>query len=536
MKWVKYHHRAEVSLVRRHTEHAMSMKLHRQQVKCVRVMMNHINSQSVTTIFLRWKLYATRRTSEKSRACQRMAYHMDRVHLSSAFLKWSRMCARAGMGELQQRYHQSVNATKDKLAAYDQTVATLRTRNESERQRWSTILQTIHSRYHRRQIFCDWRRHAHTYHRRKAVVLNKIMSRLYQRSLQPSFVHWRYAVRTLRLTASYERHLQLQAHGSHNRLLHEKMVRYRVMVQKWKAMRQCTVQYSFIAWKNYSHRQRHQKRLALAKIIHRLEHHHRTGVYWRRWLDYTASQRLDDLRHQHVVHVYSINTQHVEIFLRRRDIHSMKLMFHQWRAAARQQRARKKTILVKLTDRLTNVTLARAWKQWIMYLHSSTIADMHHQHHTETAQLTTQLIHQQSERLKSFHRHWERHIVSTRFRDWKEWLTARRQRRLALLDKYCTKLFRMELVHSFHRWTMYASSHRMMELRDDLLHRHSADVTELTSIINHHKQKRLHQMIVKWREATIIPAMQEWRRVTQENKQRKKEIIGKFAPKSFMDW
>jgi hypothetical protein len=181
--------------------------------------------------------------------------------------------------------------------------------------------------------------------------------------------------------------------------------------------------------------------------------------------------------------------------------------FQSWRTFTRDRKARKKELLGKVVNRLANSQLWRSWRIWVQLVEGEKVGG-----------LKAQLAAEKGKRARALINAWRMRSLTPVFIAWKKWAKEYREHRRVLMGKIVARMHNAGLWQAFRHWTKIIDGGKVKNLQ-----------AKLDAMMSNERKKRIAAFLNKWRDKTLVPKFQAWRRYAHENRGRKKRLMGKVV-------
>ncbi len=181
--------------------------------------------------------------------------------------------------------------------------------------------------------------------------------------------------------------------------------------------------------------------------------------------------------------------------------------FTNWRTFTRDRKARKKELLGKVVTRLANSQLWRAWRLWVQLVEGEKVGG-----------LKAALAAEKGKRARALINAWRMRSITPVFLAWKKWSVEYRAHRKILMGKIVLRMHNAGLWQAFRHWTKLIESGKVKGLQE-----------KLNAMVSNERKKRIAAFLNKWRDKTLVPKFQAWRRYAHEHRGRKKRLLGKVV-------
>lgn len=181
--------------------------------------------------------------------------------------------------------------------------------------------------------------------------------------------------------------------------------------------------------------------------------------------------------------------------------------FQSWRTYARERKARKKELLGKVMTRLGNSQLWRAWRTWVALVDGQKIGG-----------LKAALAAEKGKRARALINAWRMRSITPVFLEWRKFAREDKEHRRVLMGKIVARMQNAGLWQAFRHWSKIIESSKVRGLQD-----------RLNAMMDKDRKKRIENFLAKWRDKTLVPKFQAWRRYAHEHHGRKKILMGKVV-------
>jgi len=181
--------------------------------------------------------------------------------------------------------------------------------------------------------------------------------------------------------------------------------------------------------------------------------------------------------------------------------------FQSWRTYTKERKARKKELLGKVVNRLANSQLWRAWRVWVQLVEGQKVGG-----------LKAALAAEKGKRARAVINAWRMRSMTPVFIAWRKWAKEYREHRRVLMGKIVARMHNAGLWQAFRHWSKIIESGKVRMLQARL------DAMQSTE-----RKKRIAAFLAKWRDKTLVPKFQAWRRYAHENRGHKKRLLGKVV-------
>ena len=113
---------------------------------------------------------------------------------------------------------------------------------------------------------------------------------------------------------------------------------------------------------------------------------------------------------------------------------------------------------------------------------------------------------------------WRMRSVTPVFIEWRKFASEHKSHRRVLMGKIVARMQNAGLWQAFRHWSKIIESSKVRTLQD-----------KLDQMVNRERKKRIEGFLAKWRDKTLAPKFQAWRRYAHENHGRKKRLMGKVV-------
>jgi hypothetical protein len=356
-------------------------------------------------------------------------------------------------------------------------------------------------------VFLAWRTTAHNTRARKKMLLQRVLTRMERASLYRGFRQWRQSLDEQRVS-------ELRT-----ALTHHKRARAHAAIVAWRAR---SVTPTFHAWRSFARTRRARKHALLNNVLTKLA---LNGLYrafgqWKHFNERSATRALVQQMEHHYAHlsaqVQAQKRKRYHAMLERWTPKSPQKMFRAWRVFARAQRDRKRLLLGKIIDRMSNLPKWRAWHAWQKFVDASKVAAV-------TGALQSQLSALRLKQVQAVMQRWRSRTAGPVFSAWRAYARVRRTRKRELLDMILKRLGNLQLYSAWRAWSSFARSSTLSDMKA----RFERHTSGLETVLAAQKQARIRALIMRWQTSSITHAFQAWQSMARARRVRKRELLAK---------
>lgn len=276
----------------------------------------------------------------------------------------------------------------------------------------------------------------------------------------------------------------------------------------------------FHAWRDHTRANRTRKRALLRTIFQRLSCHtlFRALNQWRHFTsrEVHASFRAR-LTAQHLLLGHQLVEQkkaRYRAMVRRWTPKPREEVFRAWRTRAREQRSRKHQLLRRCVDRLASTEITRAWHRWCVFTQRTRLLGVQDQLTAQVSSLRRQQVETMALQRRS-------RVLAPMFSGWTALTRERRTRKVYVLDRVVRLIGQTSKSVAFHRWALFTSNTATADLKE----RFAQQQADLLDEVARQKQRRIRDLVHKWRMAALTPFMLAWRTQVWETKAKKRQLL-----------